>query len=76
MPGCSSRPVISASTTKRATFSRSDGVIELDALEGDDAMELLIAGDVDLAECAAVVDADDLESALGVGGDSHGPSSR
>ena len=68
MPGCSSRPVISASTTKRARLSLVGGVIELDPLEGDVAVQLLVAGDVDLAQAAAVVEADDPEAALGVGG--------
>jgi len=43
-------------------------MIELDTLEGDDPMQLLVAGDVDLAESAAVVEADNAEAALGVGG--------
>ena len=67
MPGCSSRPVISASTTKRARLSWSAAVVVLDALQRHDAVELAVAGDVDLAEAAAVVEADDLEAALGVG---------
>ena len=44
------------------------GVHLLDPLQRHDAVELLVAGDVDLAQGAAVVEADDLESSLGVGG--------
>ena len=43
------------------------GVVVLDPLQRHDAVELAVAGDVDLAEGAAVVEADDLEAALGVG---------
>ena len=44
------------------------GVRLLDPLQRHDAVKLLVAGDVDLAQGAAVVKPDDLESALGVSG--------
>ncbi len=44
------------------------GVRLLDPLQRHDAVKLLVAGDVDLAQGAAVVKADDPESSLGVGG--------
>ena len=65
MPGCSSPPVISASTTKRARLSWSPAC-SLDLLQRHDAVQLLVAGDVDLAQGTAVVKPDDLESSLGV----------
>ena len=55
MPGCSSPPVISASSTKRPRLSAVVGVAALDLLQGDLAAQFGVLGDEHLAQPAAGV---------------------
>ena len=65
MPGCSSPPVISASSRNREPAVGVVGVAALDLLERHLAVELRVAGDEDLAQAAAGVRAEDAEPLAG-----------